>query len=326
MVEHDRAVDHAARDVGAARQVVHHLEQHLLEDRPQAACAGPALERLFGDGFERVVGEHEVDVVELEELLVLLEQRVLRLDEDAHERVLVEVVHRADDRQPADELGDEPELQQVFGQDAGEQPADVLLVGLADVGAEANAAVADPAVDDLVDAGERATADEQDVRRVDLDELLVRVLASTLRRHRGGRPLEDLQQRLLHTLARHVTRDRRVLGLARDLVDLVDVDDPGLGLLHVVVGSLDQLQQDVLDVFADVPSLGERGRVRDGERHLEKPRERLGEQRLAATGRADQQDVRLLELDVGVAVRAGLHACSGCRPRRRGSSSPGPAR
>ncbi len=70
--------------------------------------------------------------------------------------------------------------------------------------------------------------------------------------------LQDLQQGLLHALARHVAGDRRVLALARDLVDLVDVDDPGLGLLDVVVGGLDQLEQDVLDVLADVAGLGER--------------------------------------------------------------------
>ena len=64
--------------------------------------------------------KHEVDVVELEELLVLLQQRVLRLDEDAHQRVLVEVVDGADDGEPADELGDQPELQQVLGQHAAE--------------------------------------------------------------------------------------------------------------------------------------------------------------------------------------------------------------
>jgi hypothetical protein len=43
-----------------------------------------------------------------------------------------------------------------------------------------------------------------------------------------------------------------VLALAGDLVDLVDVDDAGLGLLDVVVSGLDQLEQDVLDVLADV--------------------------------------------------------------------------
>ena len=70
--------------------------------------------------------------------------------------------------------------------------------------------------------------------------------------------LEDLEQRLLHALAGHVAGDRRVLALAGDLVDLVDVDDAGLGLLDVVVGGLDQLEEDVLDVFADVAGLGER--------------------------------------------------------------------
>ena len=66
-------------DVGARRQVVHDLEQHLFEDRPQTAGTGAALQRLVGDRVERVVGEHQLDVVEVEELLVLLHQRVLRL-------------------------------------------------------------------------------------------------------------------------------------------------------------------------------------------------------------------------------------------------------
>ena len=110
----------------------------------------------------------------------------------------------------------------------------------------------------------------------------MRVLAPALRRHRRGRALEDLEQRLLHALTGDVTGDRRVLGLAGDLVDLVDVDDPGLGLLDVVVGGLDQLEEDVLDVLADVARLGERGGVGDRERHLQQPGERLREQRLAA--------------------------------------------
>ena len=166
------------------------------------------------------------------------------------------------------------------------------------------ALVADPPLDHLVEVRERAAADEQHVGRVDRQELLVGVLAAALRRHRGGGALEDLQQRLLDALAGDVARDRRVVGLARDLVDLVDVDDPGLGLLDVVVGGLDQLQQDVLDVLADVAGLGQRGRVGDRERHVEDLRQRLREQRLAAAGRAEQQDVRLLQLDV---VLVGLH-------------------
>jgi hypothetical protein len=59
--------------------------------------------------------------------------------------------------------------------------------------------------------------DEQDVGRVDLDELLVRVLAPALGRHVGLGALEDLQQRLLHTLAGDVAGDRRVLALRATL-------------------------------------------------------------------------------------------------------------
>ena len=105
-----------------------------------------------------------------------------------------------------------------------------------------------------------------------------------------------------------VARDRRVVGLARDLVDLVDVDDPRLRLLDVEVGRLDQLQEDVLDVLADVSGLGQRGGVGDRERDVEDPGQRLGEQRLAAARGAEQEDVRLLELHLLVAVLRHLDA------------------
>ena len=95
--------------------------------------------------------------------------------------------------------------------------------------------------------------------------------------------------------------------LARDLVDLVDVDDAALGPLDVVVGGLQQAQDDVLHVLADVAGLGQRGGVGDGEGHVEHLGEGLGEQRLAGAGGADQQDVGLLQLDVA-GLGAGLDA------------------
>jgi hypothetical protein len=117
---------------------------------------------------------------------------------------------------------------------------------------------------------------------------------------RGDGAFHDLQQRLLHALARHVAGDRRVVGLAADLVDLVDIDDAALRPLDIVVGRLQQLEDDVLDVLADIAGLGQRRRVGHGEGHVEDARQRLRQQRLAAAGRADQQDVRLGELDVVV--------------------------
>src|SRR5262249_39771180 len=55
--------------------------------------------------------------------------------------------------------------------------------------------------------------------------------------------------------------------------------------------------------LADVARLGQRGRVDDREGDREELGERLGEQRLAGAGRADQQDVRLRQLDVVPAAR-----------------------
>ena len=128
------------------------------------------------------------------------------------------------------------------------------------------------------------------------------MLAAALRRYRGNRAFDQLQKRLLHALAGHVTRNRRVVRLARDLVDLVDVDDAGLRLVDVVVALLQQLLNDVLDVLTNIARFGQRRRIGDRERHVEQAGQRLGQQRLAAAGRADQKNVALRELDVVLAA------------------------
>ena len=111
----------------------------------------------------------------------------------------------------------------------------------------------------------------------------------------SGGALDDLQQGLLHALTGDVAGDRGVLRLAGDLVDLVDVDDPGLGLLHVVLGGLDQLQQDVPHVLADVARLGQSRRIGDRENGRPSIRARvLGQVGLAAPRRrTHHQDVGL---------------------------------
>ncbi len=126
----------------------------------------------------------------------------------------------------------------------------------------------------------------------------MRMLAAALRWHRGDGSFQDLEESLLDSFAAHVAGDRRVLGLAGDLVDLVDVHDARLGAFHVVVGGLDELQQDVLDILTDVAGLGERGGVRDRKRNVEQLRQSLCQEGLPTTGRTQQHDVRLLEVDV----------------------------
>src|SRR4030095_15002442 len=103
-------------------------------------------------------------------------------------------------------------------------------------------------LDLLVEADEGAAADKEDIGRVDLEEFLVRMLASTLRWHVGDPAFPALQECLLDALAGHVARDRRVLVLAADLIDLVDVDDALLALFDVAARRLPPLVADRLCV------------------------------------------------------------------------------
>lgn len=109
---------------------------------------------------------------------------------------------------------------------------------------------------------------------------------------------DDLEKRLLHALARHVTRDGEVFGLAGDLVYLVDVDDTHLRAIDIVIGGGDELEQDVFDVLAYISGLGERRCVGNGKGDVEYTRERLGQKRLATACGTEQQDVALGKLDL----------------------------
>src|SRR2546428_11737632 len=172
-----------------------------------------SLDRLLGDRLERVLLDREPHVLELEQLLVLFGQRVLGLDEDADERVLVQRVEGYRHRESAHQLGDEAVAQQVVGLHIDEGvllellglPLRELLLG------EADLPPAGTRLDDLLEAVERPAADEQNVLGVDLDVLLLRGLSPALRRHARHRPLEALEERLLHAFARYVARDARVL-------------------------------------------------------------------------------------------------------------------
>ena len=103
------------------------------------------------------------------------------------------------------ELGDEPELVKVFRQNLAEQ-VDVVILGCAAEQSKPMPCFPTRAEMMSSEPCECARDDEQDVGRIDLDELLVRMLAPALRRNRGNRSLEDLEQRLLHTLAGDIAR------------------------------------------------------------------------------------------------------------------------
>ena len=105
-------------------------------------------------------------------------------------------------------------------------------------GLESDGAFADAALDYLLQSNKGSANDEEDVGGVNGCELLVRMLAATLRRHIGNRAFQNLEQRLLHAFTGNIAGDGRILILAADLVDLIDIDDAGLSTRNVSVGGL----------------------------------------------------------------------------------------
>src|SRR5690606_4399672 len=83
---------------------------------------------------------------------------------------------------------------------------------------EADRPTPEPLLDDLRQALERAAADEQDVRGVDLHGVLVGQALLALGLDARDRALEELEQRLLHALAADVAADAAGERLAGELV------------------------------------------------------------------------------------------------------------
>src|ERR1700683_3345726 len=113
--------------------------------------------------------------------------------------------------------------------------APARIVGLGIDGAEAERLLAHAASHHPLQTYEGAAADEENVGGVDRGKFLVRMLAPALRRNIGHGALKDLEQRLLHALTGNVTRNRWVLVLAADFVDLVNIDNALLRSRHVAV-------------------------------------------------------------------------------------------
>src|SRR5574338_177468 len=289
-------VDHRLGDILHRRQVVHDVQQSLLQDRPKPSCAGSALDRLAGDGVQRPGPDLELYALHAKELLVLLHQRVLGFHQDLDECVLIQFLQRGHHRQAADELRDKAEFHQILGFGLAQGFGDALAFPTLHFRTEANAHQLRAVADHPVQAVESAPTYEQDVGGVYLHEILIRVLASALRRHRSNGALDQLEKRLLDTFAGNITGNGGVVRLARNLVDFVDVHNPLLRFLDVVVTLLQQLLDDVFDVLPDITGLCQCRGIGHYEGHVEEPGQRLRQQGLSRASGADEQYVALGKL------------------------------
>src|SRR5450432_4260649 len=175
-------VNHDLAHVLKRGQFIHRVEQYLFQNRAQAARAGTALERLARYGAECLVAELQFSAFQLEHALELLDDRVLRFGEDPDQRRFVEFFQRGHDRQTPDKFGNQTKLDQILGLDIRQYLADICVLGLAaDFRRKANPGGFGALLDDLFQAGKRATADEKYIFCINLQEFLLRMLAPALR-------------------------------------------------------------------------------------------------------------------------------------------------
>ena len=201
-------------------------------------------------------------------------------------------------RQSADKFRDQAKPDKVIGLHPDRGTLLRALGFIFSPGAKAKRAPPEPLFQNLTQPIEGAPANEKDMFRIDLDVFLLRMLSPPLRRHIGRRSLQDLQEGLLNTFPGHITGNGYVLRPTADLVDLIDIYDPHLGPLHVVIRRLEKPKQYVLDVLAHVARLSQGRCIRNRKRHIQNPGQCFGQQRLAASRRADQQDIALFQLHV----------------------------
>ena len=117
-----------------------------------------------------------------------------------------------------------------------------------------------------------------------MNKLLLRMLTATCWWNTCHRTFKNLQKCLLNTLARDITSNRKVLGLASNLVNLIDVDNAYLSALNIAVSSSNELKQDILDIFTNVASLSKSCCVSNSKRNLKKTSKRLSKQCFTSTG------------------------------------------
>src|SRR5262249_11502332 len=152
-----------------------------------------------------------------------------------------EIVQRGHNRQTADKLGDETEFQQIFRLYFAQHFTGATFIRAAHIRAKADRGTTSaPRADDLLQPRESTAADKEDVGGIHLQEFLLRMLATALRRHRRNSTFHDLQQSLLDTLAGNVPGNRGIVRLPADLIDFIDIDDSALRTLDIVIGRLQQ--------------------------------------------------------------------------------------
>ena len=132
--------------------------------------------------------------------------------------------------------------------------------------------------DNFFNAIKSTTHDEENIFGIHLNHLLLRMFASTLRRHASNSSFDNLEKGLLHAFTRNITCDRHVLTLLSNLVNFIHVDNATLCALNVKVSSLQEFEEDIFHILTNITSLSKSCCIRNRKRHIQALSQGLGKE------------------------------------------------
>ena len=260
-----------------------------------------AFNRFSCDGFERGFLESQLHPFHGKQLLILPDDGILRFFQNPHKLSFGECLHLCQHGNTPDKLRNQAETDQVFRLNFREQPL-AFRTGLPFGIDKADRLCAQTTFDFIIQTYERSPANEEDIGSVQPDVFCLRMLTASLFGHVGNGAFNNLQQRLLHPFSADITRDGGVFCLAGNLIDFVDIDNAALGLTDIHPAVLQEVEQNVFNVFTHVSGLGNRGGIGNCKGNIEQLCQRFGEKGLAASGRPNQQHITLFNLNIGKGV------------------------
>ena len=127
----------------------------------------------------------------------------------------------------------------------------------------------------FVQPNKRTTTDEENILRVNMNELLTRMLSTALWRNTCIGTFQNFKKRLLYTFTRNIACNREVLCFTRNFVDLVYIYNTHFCALNIAISSVNKLKQNVFDIFTYIASFGKRGCIGNCKRNFQKTRKGL---------------------------------------------------
>ena len=86
-----------------------------------------------------------------------------------------------------------------------------------------------PACDNPIDTIKSTATNEKNILGVDLNQLLFRVLSSSLWWNQYFCSFQQFQQSLLYTFTTYITGNRRIIAFARNLINFINIYNSSFG-------------------------------------------------------------------------------------------------